>query len=64
MVGKMLTSIENDGVEPSYEEMKYALESLIDTMKKKHTNEREYIDRISAVLYKTGLFNLFKEYIA
>ena len=64
MVGKMLTSIENDGVEPSYEEMKYALESLIDTMKKKHTNDGEYIDRISAVLYKTGLFNLFKEYIA
>ena len=62
-VGKMLSSVENDGVEPSYEEMRYAIESLTNTMKRKRTSEREYRDRISAILYKTGLFNLFQEYL-
>ncbi len=59
----LLSKIEKDNVEPSYEEMKLTLEGLADVMRLKNVTIQEYQDRISAILYETGFFQLFSEYI-
>lgn len=59
----LLLKIEKDNVEPSYEEMKLVFESLIEVMRIKHVTKQEYQDRISAILYETGFFQSFSEYI-
>lgn len=60
-VKELLLKIEEDNVEPSYEEMKLAFESLKEVMRIKYVTHQEYQDRISAILYKTGFFQLFSE---
>lgn len=62
-VKELLSKIEKDDVEPSYEEMKLAFESLIEVMQIKRVTEQEYQDRICAILYETGFFQLFSEYM-
>ena len=62
-VKALLLKIEKDNVEPNYEEMKVAFESLIEVMRIKHVTVQEYQDRISAILYETGFFQLFSEYM-
>ncbi|NLL72995.1 MAG: ACP S-malonyltransferase [Clostridiales bacterium] len=55
--------LERDMVEPSFEEMKWVLDSLIEILHLKGVSERECKDRITYILYKTGFFQLFSDYI-
>ena len=62
-IKELFSKIEKDNVEPSYEEMKLAFETLIEVMRIKHVTDQEYQDRVSAILYETGFFQLFSEYM-
>jgi [acyl-carrier-protein] S-malonyltransferase len=60
---QMQKNLIQDGMEPSYEDMKLALDLLMEVMEAKKTPIKEQEKYIKDILYQSGLFDLFENYL-
>lgn len=62
-VDKLINDIIEESREVSFEEMKHVLDALVYSMKAKEISLEEQNDRLKYILYSTGFFDVFYEYV-
>lgn len=61
---KLQNGIEVDKVDPTYEDMKDSVYSLVKILNGKKISQKERIDIVKDILYDTGLYELFPEFMS